>query len=47
MQGRCYSRSVRPGGVLLKLAVMDGEVRSEVTAIAQGRYAAAEKERKT
>lgn len=34
---------MRPGGVLLKLAVVDGEVGSEVAAVAQRRYAAAER----
>lgn len=34
---------MRPGGVLLELAVVDGEVRSEVAAVAQRRYAAAER----
>lgn len=35
---------MRPGGVLLKLAVVDGEVGSKVAAVAQRRYAAAEKQ---
>ena len=35
-----YSRSLCPGGVLLELVVVDGEVRSEVAAVAQWRYAA-------
>lgn len=34
---------MRPGGVLLKLAVVDGEVGPEVAAVAQRRNAAAEK----
>ena len=38
-----YSRSLGPGGVLLKFTVVDGEVRSEVTAVTQGRDAAAER----
>lgn len=42
-----YLRSLSPGGVLLKLAVMDGEVRPEVTAVAQRRDTAAGRETKT
>lgn len=43
VQGHLYSRSLRPGGVLLKLAVVDGEVRPEVTAVTQRRDTAAER----
>lgn len=39
-----YSRSLRPGGVLLKLTVVDGEVRPEVAAVTQRRNTAARKE---
>lgn len=42
---RLYSRSLRPGGVLLKLAVVDSKVRSEVTAVTQRRDTAAEEEK--
>lgn len=45
--GQCYSRSLRPGGVLLKLAVVDCEVRPEVTAVTQRRDAAGERETQT
>lgn len=43
MLPHCYSRSLRPGGVLLELAVVDGEVRPEVAAVTQRRDAAAER----
>lgn len=39
-----YSRSLCPGGVLFELAVVDGEVRPEVTAVTQRRDTTAEKE---
>lgn len=41
-----YLRSLRPGGVLLKLTVMNGEVRPEITAVTQRSNAAAEGEKK-
>ena len=40
-----YSRSLCPGGVLLEFAVVDCEVRPEVTAVTQGRNTAAETEK--
>lgn len=40
-----YLRSLRPGGVLLKLTVMNGEVRPEITAVTQRSNAAAEGEK--
>lgn len=40
-----YSRRLRSGSVLLKLAVVDGEVRPEVTAVTQGRDTTADRER--
>lgn len=40
-----YSRSLSPGGVLLELAVVDGEVRPEVTAVSQGGDTAARRGR--
>lgn len=42
-----YSRRLRPGRVLLKLAVVDGEVWPEVAAVAKRRDAAAGRERMT